>query len=204
MSNRDDLLPSNSTSYERAQSETSARLLDVDTDVIRRARDPLHCPIELLPMLAWERSVDRWDGLSEAERRAEIAGSFDRHARKGTPAAIEAEIQRDTGASVRVQQWFEYGGAFPRFRVLVAQPRGPWTFPVGVRASALRRKNVRDVLDGVVAVAREEGTVFVGAALAVGRRIVIYPQASGPQIIDGAAYVGAALGVIRKITIQPL
>ena len=42
MSNRDDLLPSNSTSYERPQSETSARLLEVDTDVIRRARDPLH------------------------------------------------------------------------------------------------------------------------------------------------------------------
>lgn len=65
-----DLLPPNSTPFERTLSKTSARLLDTDTDIIRRERDPLRCDKAFLPFLGMERSVHHYTGTDEASDRA--------------------------------------------------------------------------------------------------------------------------------------
>jgi phage tail P2-like protein len=84
------LLPPNSTLFERAMVEAMAPRLDEAADRIRALWNPATCPIELLPLLAWSLSVDIWDDTwSEDAKRAAIAGSIAWHRRKGTPWAVK-------------------------------------------------------------------------------------------------------------------
>lgn len=84
------LLPQNATPWLTAQELTDAkRWLAVDPDYIRRQKDPLLCEVSILPLLAWERSVDLWvDEWPEAKRR-DVVDRWHQYERlKGTPAAI--------------------------------------------------------------------------------------------------------------------
>ncbi len=58
MSNR--LLPVGSSPLEVAAAAACAKLENVPVP-LRELWDPLACPLEFLPYLAWALSVDRWD-----------------------------------------------------------------------------------------------------------------------------------------------
>lgn len=117
MSNRSNsLLPFNATSYEYALESVTKRatLLPVD---IAAVWDPIACPAELLPWLAWALSVDTWDSdWPEATKRALIANSVQIHRTKGTVSAIE-RVMDALGVAAELHEWFDYGGVPHTFRL---------------------------------------------------------------------------------------
>ena len=87
------LLPSNRTPLEQALAQVSMEKLDLP-NVLRRMISPATCPVELLPWLAIQRSVDRWDPTwSEAIKRKVVKDSFEVHQRKGTVAALRQVVE---------------------------------------------------------------------------------------------------------------
>lgn len=200
---RDALLPSNATAWETAQSQTSARILDTDTDMVRRARDPVRAPAALLPWLAAERSLHRYAPGDEAGNRARISASFGDHLGYGSPAALEAEIAGDAGLRVRLVEAHERARLeWPDFLVeVLVDPGDPAPDVTRVEASALRRKNVRDDLAQVRVVANQPaGALYVGAATHVSPRIRILPGDVKP---DPQLRIGAAIRVLPRVKILP-
>lgn len=87
------LLPPNATLLERALEAGGTRIVDVQAPA--DIDDPMTCPADLLPWLAWGLSVDTWDAdWSEADKRAAIAGSIELHRRKGTRMSVETVLHR--------------------------------------------------------------------------------------------------------------
>ena len=87
------LLPSNRTLLEQALAQVSMEKPDLP-NVLRRMISPATCPVELLPWLAIQRSVDRWDPTwSEAIKRKVVKDSFEVHQRKGTVAALRQVVE---------------------------------------------------------------------------------------------------------------
>lgn len=87
------LLPSNRTPLEQALAQVSMERPDLP-NVLRRMMSPATCPVELLPWLAIQRSVDRWDPTwSEAIKRKVVKDSFEVHQRKGTVAALRQVVE---------------------------------------------------------------------------------------------------------------
>lgn len=137
------LLPPNATRFERALEAGAARIVDVasppDLD------DPMTCPVELLPWLAWGLSVDTWDAdWSEADKRAAVAGSIDLHRRKGTRMSVEQVLGRFDQLA-RLVEWHE---AAPR--------RAPHTFDIilpmvtGAGIAAGGRRTTAAFVDAIV------------------------------------------------------
>jgi phage tail P2-like protein len=195
------LLPPNATAYERAQAEVSSRLLAVDTQAIRRERDPLACDAAFVPYLGWERSVHHWTGI-DAVDRASTATSFQDHLSYGAPAALEKEISLDVGAGVTVQDFFEAGLAWPNFLIVMPAVDDGAPPDAGlVWRSAISRKNVRDY-PVLRYVAQEAGSLVVGAFMRVAATIRVEPL-DPTAYVAGPDYVGAALRVIATIKLEP-
>lgn len=183
----DDLLPANSTPFERAASAAGARLLNTDTNAIRRERDPNAADPAFVPFLAWERSVHFYDPADLAGNRARAASSFADHGAYGSPDALEAEIALDTGLAVHIVEAHEERDlVWPGFAVEV-ESAPCLTFPdlAPVLASAMRRKNVRDMPRVRNRVNQAPAPVHVAAAHFVSIRV----SSAVPR--TSAVYVGA-------------
>jgi len=95
------LLPPNSTEFERAIEQATARVADIPVDPLRQLRQPYKVSTSLLPWLAWGLSVDFWrSSWTEEQRRNFAARSLPWHQRKGSRAAIREAISF-TGNSAR-------------------------------------------------------------------------------------------------------
>jgi phage tail P2-like protein len=199
--NGDDLLPRNATALERSISSAGARMLDVDTDAIRIARQPARCSAAFVPLLAWERSVHFYDAI-EAGNRGRTESSFEDHCSYGSPQALEAEIALDTGQSVQIVEYFDEPGLeWPDFVVAsVIEPGDPLPDMDALLASALTRKNVRDWPLPRVLARQPVGACFVGGATGV----VITAKILSAVPPQPSARIGAASGVIITATILPL
>lgn len=168
------LLPPNATPLERAL-EQGVRILALDTpaDVID---DPLACPAELLPWLAWGASVDTWDAdWSEADKREAVATSIAMHRIKGTRLSVDTVLGRFDQLA-RVVEWHE---AQPRatphtFDVVVPMVLPSGIAPGGRRASAAFADAIIRELSRVKPL-REQMRVVqqIGAAGAVGLQGVV-------------------------------
>lgn len=56
------LLPPSAIHPERAQEQASSeQITDLDTNMVRKVKNPDTCPAHLLPWLAWEFAVDSWE-----------------------------------------------------------------------------------------------------------------------------------------------
>ena len=87
------LLPSNRTLLEQALAQVSMEKPTLP-NVLRRMISPDTCPFELLPWLAIQRSVDRWNpDWSETIKRKVIRDSFEVHKRKGTLGALRRVVE---------------------------------------------------------------------------------------------------------------
>jgi phage tail P2-like protein len=137
---RPSLLPANATALERAMEAASARVGDVPTP-LADLWDPVSCPIDLLPWLAWGLSVDSWDATwSEATKRDAVARSIALHRIKGTPASVKAVLARFDDLLELVEGW-QSGGAAHTFEV-----RLPLGAAGGTRATAaFAEAIIRDV-----------------------------------------------------------
>lgn len=197
------LLPPNATKFERAQSETSARLLDLDIDLIRRARRPDLCTADFVPLLGWECSVHFWRAGDDAGNRARIASSFVDHINYGTPDALEREISLDVGYDVRVREWFEAGLEWPAFAIEFHAVEGVDLPPaLAVWQSAVRRKNVRD-WPVIRYVARKSGPLVVAAFVRLAATIRVRPYDATPRLRP-FEYLGAGLSLFANYRVRPL
>lgn len=148
------LLPANATDLERALSMAMARIEALPLEIIAQIHDPMRCPAELLPILAACRSVDLWDERWPAARKRQvILGSYQRHARKGTPAAVEQAladmdvdgarvIERlgsEHAAALRYDGVARHDGAKDHSGRVVAVKRGKGLFGLTIPADAMDR-----------------------------------------------------------------
>ncbi|MBJ9975273.1 phage tail protein I [Pseudomonas sp. S75] len=98
------LLPLNRTRLERSVEAAGA---EEPAIMLRRLYDPDTCPSELLYLLAWAWSVDRWDDRwPEPVKRSVIRSSFSVHAHKGTIGALRRVVE-PFGYLIEVLEWWQ-------------------------------------------------------------------------------------------------
>jgi len=99
------LLPPNATPLQRAI-ETALRVRPTPR-VVRDLFDPMLCPADLLPWLAWQLGVRRWDNdwpLSVRRERVRRAAEIQR--KKGTIGAVRAAVSV-FGGNVTIREWWQ-------------------------------------------------------------------------------------------------
>ncbi|WP_430969629.1 phage tail protein I [Serratia nevei] len=145
------LLPPNAIPAERALEQATIEEVLSIPDLIRIVKNPALCPVELLPWLAWEFSVDTWNtDWTEAEKRAAIARAAYIHRHRGTRAAIEMSLSSSPFAS-DVIEWFEKTprGEPYTFSLEVTQDDRPITLGdvQDLKSAVMKGKNLRSWFD---------------------------------------------------------
>lgn len=194
------LLPHNSTPLERALEAATEEVLPVP---LRDLHNPDTCPMNVLPYLAWECSVDRWDQKwSEAAKRAAIRSSFYVHAHKGTIGALRRVVEPQ-GYLLEVLEWWQ------------TVPEGvPGTFAlkVGVLDTGITEEMYEELtwliddakplsrhLTGLAISLETAGVMTVAASIYDGDEIDIYPPAQRDIEVSGSFGMGG-----RETTIDEL
>lgn len=206
MADKPTLLPPSSTPVERKLAQVGADIESVPLP-IRMLRRAATTPAELLPWLAWERSVDRWDDAwaEEAKRKA-IANSFLIHKLKGTIGALRRVVE-PLGYLLEVTEWWQM---VPEGR------RGTFRLTIGVLDSGISEtmyfelerlievtKRLSQHMLGLAIAAEVRGSLNVNVASYEGDTLTVYPYVPGP--IEVRAHVATALAthIIDTITVYP-
>ena len=170
------LLPSNRTPLEQALAQVSMEKPALP-DVLRRMISPDTCPFELLPWLAIQRSVDRWNpDWSETIKRKVIRDSFEVHKRKGTLGALRRVVEPFADI-IDITEWHQL------------EPMGvPGTFSMSLALfeSGLTEQGLAELeriigdtkpisrhLVGLSITYSPKGELFLGAAICSGDETVI-------------------------------
>ena len=168
------LLPPSATGLEKRLSQAIACPPPIP---IRTLWDPMTCPYELLPYLAWQYSVDRWDEKwSEQTKRKIIAEAFKIHQIKGTKEAIRRAVE-PFGYLINITEWWQTN----------SEP-GTFSLEVGVSDSGISDESYNEltrIIDEVKPVSRKLaglalhimtiGHTKIGASAYDGNTISIYP-----------------------------
>ena len=170
------LLPSNRTLLEQALAQVSMEKPTLP-NVLRRMISPDTCPFELLPWLAIQRSVDRWNpDWSETIKRKVIRDSFEVHKRKGTLGALRRVVEPFADI-IDITEWHQL------------EPMGvPGTFSMSLALfeSGLTEQGLAELeriigdtkpisrhLVGLSITYSPKGELFLGAAICSGDETVI-------------------------------
>ena len=193
------LLPTNAAQLELLSAQALAAIAKVPVP-IRALNDPDHCPLELLPYLAWAFSVDRWDPKwPEAIKRQVIKSSYFVHAHKGTISSLRRVIE-PLGYRVHVIEWWK------------TQPEGvPGTFALDIEVLQAGiteetyelltslisdTKPVSRHLSGLNLIGTVTGELRLATAIYDGHETAIYPyspneiQSAGQIVLGMAIYDG--------------
>jgi phage tail P2-like protein len=108
MSHCDHSLIPNATPFERElESHAAQKYCRVNADIIRDLHDPMKCPLEFLPWLAYALSVDLWnDRWPEAIKRAVCANALEMHRHKGTHGGVMDALAA-LGVRPEIVYWHE-------------------------------------------------------------------------------------------------
>ena len=176
------LLPSNRTPLEQALAQVSMEKPDLP-NVLRRMISPATCPVELLPWLAIQRSVDRWDPTwSEAIKRKVVKDSFEVHQRKGTVAALR-QVVEPFADLIDITEWHQL------------EPKGePGTFSMSL---ALFESGLSE--QGLVELERIIGDTKPISRHLVGLSITYSPK--GELFLGGSSFTGDEM-VISSAELQ--
>lgn len=181
------LLPPNSTQFERQFSVAFARVSAVETPA-RTFNLPLQAPAVVLPWLAWERSVDDWKkSWTETQKRQTINNAHYVHCHKGTIGALERALQ-NLGIQAVVQEWFNMS------------PIGqPYTFSIQIQVNQVganetqikdlmqvinNNKNLRSHLVNTSLVIQSNSNPVIAAATLSGHE-TDFSRAAGGLYLDG-------------------
>lgn len=136
------LLPLNAIKPERDIEATIERPLKTS---IADLWNPMTCPVEHLPWLAWALSVDQWKPYwPENVKRAVCAKAIDIQRRKGSVKSVR-DVVATFGGNLVLREWFDM------------EPEGdPRTFEVtltvqGVDGEAASAEYVDDVINEIAA-----------------------------------------------------
>lgn len=179
------LLPPNSTSFEKKIIQTTSKLTDLNADLSSLIRVD-DAPSDFLSILAWQFSVDRWqDDWSDDVKRAQIKNSIKVHTYKGTNFALRS-IAESFGYSLTVHEWWQE-----------TPMNVPGTFQITVETNgkALTEKGYKTLVEllhdakpltrelkGIeINVINVEGETNIAAAMYCGEDITIYPKIDDPN-----------------------
>ena len=175
------LLPSNRVSLEQALAQLSTGDVEL-ANVLRQVHSVENCPAALLPWLAIQRSVDRWDPeWSETIKRKVVKDSFEVHQRKGTVAALR-QVVEPFADLIDITEWHQL------------EPKGePGTFSMSLalfesglseQAIAELERMINDTkpvsrhLVGLSITFSPDGTYYIGAGISSGDEVTI----SSPEL----------------------
>lgn len=194
------LLPLNSTRLERA---LEAATEEITPAPLREMYPPDTCPAHLLPFLAWECSVDRWDEKwAESAKRIAIRSSFYVHAHKGTIGALRRVVE-PLGYLIEVIEWWQ------------KVPEGPpatFELKVGVLDTGITEEMYQELswliddakpltrhMIGLAISLETTGSIKLTASLYDGDEIDVYPPAPRDIEVMGEINMGG-----RETTIDTL
>ena len=175
------LLPSNQTKLEQALAQVSAGDSEL-ANVLRQMHSVDNCPASMLPWLAIQRSVDRWDPeWSEAIKRKMVKDSFEVHKRKGTVGALRRVVE-PFAEIIDITEWHELEPMGPpgTFSMSLA------LFDSGLSDTAIAElermisdtKPLSRHLVGLSITYSPNGTYYIGAGISSGDEVVI----SSPEL----------------------
>ena len=175
------LLPTNQTKLEQALAQVSAGDSEL-ANVLRQMHSVDYCPASMLPWLAIQRSVDRWDPeWSEAIKRKMVKDSFEVHKRKGTVGALRRVVE-PFAEIIDITEWHELEPMGPpgTFSMSLA------LFDSGLTDTAIAElermisdtKPLSRHLVGLSITYSPNGTYYIGAGISSGDEVVI----SSPEL----------------------
>jgi phage tail P2-like protein len=116
-----DLLAPNSTRWEHALAAPLVRLSQIPNP-LPDMLNALTTPIAVLPWLAWELCVYRWnENWSETRRRQAVANAIADHRRRGTRGAMD-DLLAEYDPTLRLVEWWEEGGSGEPYTFTVTLP----------------------------------------------------------------------------------
>lgn len=200
------LLPPSSTPVERKLAQVGADIESIPMP-LRSLRRASTTPGALLPWLAWERSVDRWDDTwSETAKRKAVANSFLIHRLKGTIGALRRVVE-PLGYLLEVTEWHQMA---PEGK------RGTFRLTIGVLDSGISEGMYYE-LGRLIDSTKRLSQHLIGLAIAVevraplqhcvasydGDVMTVYPYQ--PQPVEVAVGVSAVLAthIIDTLTVYP-
>lgn len=174
------LLPPNTTAFEKRIVETTTATTDINTDLSSLIRID-DAPSDFLSILAWQFSVDRWqDDWPDEVKRAQIKNSIKVHSHKGTNYALR-QIVESFGFSLTVHEWWQE-----------SPMNAPGTFQLtidtnGKTLSERDEKTLVDLLKDAKPLTRElkaietnvlnvNGETNIACAMYDGEEVTIYPK----------------------------
>jgi phage tail P2-like protein len=172
------LLPRNANQLERLAAEALAQIQRTPIP-LRQLWNPMECPVDLLPYLAWAFSVDRWDSTwSEATKRAAIRSAYYIHSRKGTIGSLRRVVE-PLGYLIEIIEWFD---------VVPEGVPGTFALKVGVLETGITDEMYQELtfliddakprsrhLTGLAISLESTGRLYMGATIYDGDEITVYP-----------------------------
>jgi len=197
------LLPLNRTPLEAALEAAADE--DLPT-MLRHLYNPDTCPANLLYLLAWAWSVDRWDDQwPEAVKRSVIRSSFYVHAHKGTIGALRRVVE-PFGYLIEVVEWWQ------------TVPQGvPGTFSlkVGVADEGISEETYQELtalIDDARPISRHmvglaisletAGSLYLAASASDGDELDIYPPVAVDLEVIGAIGRGGRDHIIDYLEVN--
>lgn len=202
------ILPPNSTPLERNLAQVGSDIEHLDANVIVRVTRIGDAPVDFLPYLAWEVSVDRWsEAWSEETKRQVIKESFYVHKRKGTIASLRRVVE-PFGYLLKVVEWFQEAPPGPRgtFRLDIGVNNEGITEEVYFELERLiaDTKPLSRHMLGLNITLLSRGACYIGAATFLGDTTTIYPPDPQDIEITSAPSYRAATHIIDTVSVRPL
>lgn len=168
------LLPPNSTKFEYNFDQTFSRVSAVEIPT-RTFNDSMSAPLEVLPFLAWEKSVDVWNkDWTDDQKRQTVASSLKSHMYKGTIGSLETALG-SLGFRVKVQEWFNMvpNGKPYTFKLLVETSQDSITSTdlKDILKVVNKNKNLRSHLIGQSLTVTNECSTYLASTICVGHDI---------------------------------
>lgn len=199
MSTKRTLLPPSTTPVEQKLAQVTADLEDLPLP-IRSLRRSASCPDAVLPWLAWERSVDRWDSAWPiAAQRTAVANAFMIHQHKGTISALRRAVA-PIAELLDVTEWYDMVPEGPRgtFRLTVRLPDEGISEAMYQELGRLieSSKRLSQHLTGLAVAAEVHARQHYGVAAYDGDVMTVYPYQ--PQPVE--VRVGSRSGLLELTT----
>jgi len=196
------LLPAYMSELWRCYEQMSREdLQSLDVSLINSS--PESCHSAILPFLAWECDTDI-SGLNEATARAVIRAAFDAMQYAATAKALIGPVEA-LSDSVKVVEWFEYGGDAYNFRVEIDSSQSGLSSELITKLenTAKKQKNVRSVLESIKISMLSRGEMNSLTAVTSGESAVVYPYFPDPIEVSAAQVMGAAYHDVDTTIIYP-
>ncbi|APG19289.1 phage tail protein I [Kosakonia radicincitans DSM 16656] len=199
----DRLLPVGSSVLEVATAEAAAQIERVPVP-LRTLWDPLTCPAELLPYLAWALSVDRWDySWPEATKRKIIASAFFVHQHKGTISSLRRVVE-PLGYLIELREWWQENAEPGTFRLVIGVQENGITEQMYQELERLINdaKPASRHLSELNISLSTSGEFYVGASCYLGEELTVYPYMPEEIVVGGEYYPASAIHLIDDVYIS--